>query len=262
MKQRTTFLKVKYSLKIVLYISFIVIVMNIAMTLGAYRNFYLAFILIILAIALLYDYLKYQIEYVMIMLAEANNVDDIQNQINIIKKRDLFKGVENSLILPQLFLYLDQNKPQSALDYLEEHQKFLKSKLDYLLIYRTIHFKVHVMLNQHDQAIIAYQKLIKLKDTNLKNKKMKLLFNWDQIEALYNFELKKYKRSRNLYNRIDITHFNKREMLHYYYEQKILSIKSNDKQLFLSLSEKMSSINRQSPLNIEWRSHETISKQN
>lgn len=87
----------------------------------------------------------------------------------------------------------------------------------------------------------------KFKEVNMKNKRMKLLFNWQQIETLYELQIKNYKRCKNLYNACDISKYNQRELLQYYFEIKCLAIKTNDRPLFNKCHDEMDKINSSSP---------------
>lgn len=253
MNERKHFLQFKYIAKTIIYLLFAIIIWNISKSFSTFRFIYIILMVIILAVTIFYDYLKYNIELIMGMVAEANNHLDTIVLIKKVENLDKINGVKNSLILPKALLFLDSNNPEGALEFVEKNENFMRSQLDYLLILKYTIFKSYTMLEDQDKAITAYQDLLKLKEENMKNKRMKLLFNWQQIEALYELQIKNYKRCKNLYNACDISKYNQRELLQYYFEIKCLAIKTNDRPLFNKCHDEMDKINSSSPLNIEWR---------
>lgn len=243
MKVRSKMLNIKYLSKTLIYILFILATKQIVKFSDLSPVILWAIAIIVIMMDLFYSYLKYQTEMIMILLAEANDTHDINKRIKHIENIDLFKGMKNSLVIPKILLAFDTNNPQEVLNITKEHEHFLKSSLDYLLILRHSNFKALAMLEDNEAAKEAYKELLKLKDTNIKNKDMKLLFNWDQIESLYQYTLKKYTFSLKLYDKVDTTRYNQREKLQYYFEKYNVAQKLNNQKLIDQIHQEIKNIN-------------------
>lgn len=242
MKNRMIVLRIKFLSRIILY-SLFLYATKLIINHNSTKTIYIIIASVALLINLYYDYLKYKTEKVMALLAEAQDPLIIKNNIDRIIKYDIAKGMVNSLIIPKILLAFDSNNPQEVLSIIEKNDKFLRSKLDYLLIRRYSCFKAYFLLGESQLANDAFYELQKLKDTNIKNKQMKLLFNWKQIDALYEMNNDNFKFSKKLYAQVDLKNFNKRERVQYYFENLILSNKMNNKHDSLKFENKIKELN-------------------
>ncbi len=243
--------KFKPYLQVLLYSVFIGIVINTINSTPSLlvKAFIAIFSVIVLVITIYYDYLKrqyYQLQQALIL--SKNNGETLKLRDEFIKK-DYFKGFKDSIILFDVLFSLDENMPQKTLQLLEENDRFFRSSLDMLLVKRYSTFKAYTLLNNRSQAKKAYDELLKLKDTNLnKSKKMNLLYNWDQIEALnIGFNLHKFRQAIQLYNQLDDSKMNNRELLHLNVEKRMFGQQLNDLAVVNLANGVINSISEDSP---------------
>lgn len=204
-------------------------------------------LILVLGFNIHYDYLKHKLNIIMNDISSAKPHQETQEKIDQLTKIDKLKGIESSLIIPQVLLYLDANKPQEALDHIDKNQSFFTSKPDYLLIRNFSNFKAHSLMANTNKTLESYSELKKIKTSNFKSKHMNLLYNWDEIEALQLMSIKKYKQALQLLLKIDDKYFNPREKVHLYHEIKTCYAKTQNKVMAENYQKKIIDINPRSP---------------
>lgn len=239
-------------LKVLLYLCFVVIYLNFFLGTQdiVMRILYTGVMIIVVAFNLLYDCLKYWYQ----QLQKAFTIDcDLEKATfyrNKILKYDLLKGMRDSLALSDILMSLDANQPEAILELLDIHQKLLHTTLDYLYISHHSQFKAYTLLNNRTQAQKAYQQLVKLKEVSQRqrNRQISPLYNWYQIDGLYDYIQKDYKKSLAKYKQCNLAQMNPREQLHYHHELAHVyrSLKQND-QVLIQI-EAMKEIASTSPL--------------
>lgn len=233
------------------FIAFIFISINSIMQQESiFMKFVIAIIaIIVLGVSVFYEFLKLKYSQLQKSLVSASNHQETLQLRNQLVSLDKVKGMKDSVTLFDVLFLLDQNKPQEVLNLIDENEKLFKSSLDALLIKRHSIFKAYQLLGNRTQSKKAYQELEKLKETNLnKAKKMNLLYNWQQIEALNTFyNQQDYQKALKQYQSIDTSKYNPRELIHLYSEYKELAKRINNKELVNELNSKIIAINPSSP---------------
>lgn len=192
---------------------FIFIGVNMLLDNPSYGILIILVLVVVLGFNIHYDYLKIKLNKVMAMIANADNANDIYEEITKIKSKDRLKGLQDSFVIPEILLSLDDNNPKLTLDLISSNMDFLKSKPDYLLIYRFATFKAFSLIGNSSKTLEAYNELILLKESNFKSKHMSLLFNWDEIYGINLMTLKKWKQAESVLNSINTNYFNNRELI-------------------------------------------------
>lgn len=209
--------------------------------------------LVVLSITLFYEYLKHKYEKLQLLLIKSENIAEIEAAKNELVSLDKLNGLKDSITLFNVLYSLDKNKPLETLSLINENEKLFKSNLDALLIKRYSTFKAYQLLDNKTKAKKAYQELIKLKETNFKQtNKMNLLYNWDQIEALHLSYIKQdYQKALKLYNSIDTSKMNPREILHLNVEKRFIAIKTRNIDLLNKTNKIIKDISTDSPFREE-----------
>ena len=234
---------------IILNIAFAIIgiTMMIKTTSMVNRVFIFITLLLVLGFNIHYDYLKYKLNIIMKNIALAKSYIQTQQKIDHLNRIDKLNGVKTSLYIPQVLLFLDGNKPQEALDFMEKNHKFFTSKPDYLLIKNFTIFKAHSLMANTSKTLASYSELKKMKESNFKSKHMNLLYNWDEIEALQLMSVKKYRQALELLLKINDNYLNPREQVHLYHEIATCYDKTQNKAMAEEYQNKIIAINPESP---------------
>lgn len=243
--------KLKPYLQIILYLLFIGIAANAILSTSSLimKGFIAVFSVIVLAITIYYDYLKRQYYELQKALIMSESVIATQTLRDGFIKKDTFKGFKDSILLFDVLFSLDNNQPELTLQLLEENDRFFRSSLDMLLVKKYSAFKAYTLLENRSQSKKAYDELVKLRETNLnKSKKMNLLYNWDQIEALnLGFNLHKYSQALKLYNQVNTSKMNNRELLHLNVEKRWIGKQLNEVNVINEANLAINSISIDSP---------------
>lgn len=205
--------------------------------------------LIVFIISAFYEYLKIKFTDLQKSLVTAKNIAQTEEKRDNLNKLDFKRGMKDSITLFDVLFTLDKNQPQQTLNVLKENEPLFKVNLDNLLIKRYSTFKAYTLLNNRTQAKAAYHELSKLKETNLnKAKRMSLLYNWQQIEALNTyFNQQDYKKAIKMYNDIDTSNMNPRELLHLNVEKREVAKHLRNQQIIDETNSVINSISDDSP---------------
>ncbi len=216
------FYKVKPIFNIILYILFVLIYLSLIRSTNDIftKIFFTIVLILVVAFNLLYDYLKYLYQKLQIAFTIELDLGQAQKLKEKIIKFDVFKGFKDSLLLSDVLMSLDNNQPQLTLDLLDSNPKFFTSSVDMIYIRNHSAFKAYTLLENRSKSKQTFQELNKFREVSQRknNKQISPLYNWDQIDALYLYITKDYKKSVELYKKSNVNNMNPRELTHYYYE--------------------------------------------
>lgn len=204
---------------------------------------------IVVFVTIYYEYLKVRYTYLQKSLVTANSISETQQLRDNFVKLDKFKGMKDSITLFDVLFSLDNNQPEMTLQILEDNEKFFKSNLDMILVKRFSTFKAMTLLNNKTKSKKAYQELLKLKETNLnKSKKMNLLYNWDQINAMnLGYNSNDANKAIKIFKQLDTSKMNPRELLHLNVEIREMARRIKDNALYQQADNVIKSISVDSP---------------
>lgn len=178
------------------------------------------------------------------------------NQFDELLKKDLFKSYKSPKVIYDTLYKADMLDPDGLLKTLQENEKYFHQSIDNLLIWHYNQFYANFLLGNNRIAQDEYTKIIRMKDVKVKGQKLSPLYNWEFIDALYQFSRKDYKKSFNCFKKVNTQNMNNREKLHYYYHYWRLCrlIKNSEKSLYCK--EQLLKIGGSSKIIEEVRSHE------
>lgn len=192
---------------------------------------YLIIIGAILGIALWSEYLRHLYQKAIRLLNMEGTPVEAKQQFDELIKKDIFKGYRKTVLIFDTLYYADQLQPNECLNTLEKDHKFFHSSLDNLLVYDYTKFYAYFLLNNHTKTKQQYERVMKLKDVKVKGNKISPLYNWEFIEAIYQFACKDYKKSLKAFQNVNPKNMNHRELMHYYYQFAQLYITMGKKDL-------------------------------
>lgn len=214
--------KLKPLFKVMLYLFFIFIMINIALAYESLwmRIFVIATMLVVIAFNLLFDHLRGLLEKMQIALTIDCDLEEVEGLRTKFKQTDLLRGMKNDLLLFDVLYLLDQNRPEEVIALINSKEKFFSGQLDYLFIKYHSLLKAYSLLHDKEKANESYEAIDKLRQTSLrkKNKRMNLLYNWDQIDALHALVNHQFNQALQKYKACDTRNMNPRELLHFNYE--------------------------------------------
>lgn len=179
---------------------------------------YLFILLLFLGIAGWAEYLRYLYHKMIEALGMQCNPEKAMYYYHDLKKKDFFKSYKQTLLVFDTLYYQDINKPEEAINLLNEHEKTFKSSLDYLLIRNYTYFISYYQLGNHTKVKKYFPEVMKMKDKKIKGSKVSPLYNWTLIEAIYLLSTKDYKKSVQAFKNVNTKNMNHRELALYYNE--------------------------------------------
>ena len=194
-----------------------------------HRILYLVLLAIVLGMALFSEYLKLCYEKAIKTLAFDLDPELAMKQYERLNSLDKFKAYRNSKLIFDTLYYIDQMEYSRCLKHLEENYKFFHASLDQLLIYHFTSFYCSFMTEDLETAKTEYQKLLRMKNAKSKGNKVSPLYNWEFLDALYQFARKEYKQSYNTFKTVNTINMNPREKVQYHMQFARLSSKIGKK---------------------------------
>ncbi|MGX7128180.1 hypothetical protein [Enterococcus wangshanyuanii] len=181
--------------------------------------------LVVLCIVGLFEYLKNLYEK---MIYALNVQCDLEAAVRLrehLKRKDLFNGFKQSIIIFDSLLLLDAGKYTDCLAHLAKHQKFFHGTLDYLFIYYHTQMYCYSFLKDEKNLTIAFEKLFQLKDRQKKT--MRGLFSWHEISGFHYFHQQRNQKCLQELALIDTARLNNRELSYLLYLQGQCLLKLN-----------------------------------
>ncbi|MFD2306411.1 hypothetical protein [Enterococcus termitis] len=164
----------------------------------------------VLGIVCLFEYLKILYDQ---MIYALNVSCDLKKAVQIkehLKKKDLFNGFKQSIIIFDSLLLLDTGNYTDCLDHLHKHRKFFHGTLDYLFIYYHTQMYCYYFLKDEKNLTITLEKLFQLK--NGQKKQPQGLFSWHEISGMRYFHQKRNQKCLQELALIDTARLNNREL--------------------------------------------------
>ena len=193
------------------------------------RILYILLLVLILGMALFSEYLKLLYERTIKTLAFDLDPQSAMQQYEHLNKLDKFKAYKNSKLIFDTLYFIDQMEYSRCLEHLEQNYKFFHASLDQLLIYHFTRFYCSFMTEDTETAKAEYQKLLRMKNAKSKGNKVSPLYNWEYLDALYQFARKEYKQSYNSFKTVNTANMNPREKVQYFMQFARVSSKLNKK---------------------------------
>ncbi len=193
-------------------------------TLGA-QLFFGCIGFVALCIVGLFEHLKIVYEKMIYALNVHCDLEEAARLKEQLKRKDLFNGFKQSIIIFDSLLLLDAGKYIDCLAHLDKHQKFFHGTLDYLFIYYHTQMYCYSFLKDEKNLTIAFEKLFQLKDKQ--KKKMRGLFSWHEISGLQYFHQQKNQKCLQELSLIDTARLNNRELSYLLYLQGHCLLKIN-----------------------------------
>ncbi|WP_416327087.1 hypothetical protein [[Eubacterium] hominis] len=190
---------------------------------------YLIIIAVILGIALWSEYLRHLYTKAITLLNMDGKPEEAKQQFDQLIKKDFFKGYRKTELIFDTLYYADQMKPMECLNTLEKDHKFFHNSMDNLLVFDYTKFYAYFLLQNRTKTKQQYERVMKLKDIKVKGTKISPLYNWEFIEAIYQFSCKDYKKSLKAFQNVNTKNMNHRELMHYYYQFAQLYLVLKDK---------------------------------
>lgn len=186
--------------------------------------FYIILTIVMLSIAFYSEY--FRLLYQKATKTLLFNVDTTlaKEQFNHLMKKDILHAYKNSEAIFDTLYFADEMRPEECLKTLEKNNKYFHGSLDSLLIYHYTKFYANFLQNKYEVTIAEYSHIIRLKETKIKGKKISPLYNWEFIDAIYQFARKDYRQSLKIFNNIDDRYMNQREKMHMYYQKGNLNL--------------------------------------
>lgn len=194
-----------------------------------YRVMYLVLLVVVLGMALFSEYLKLLYEKAIKTLAFDLDPKQALENYNHLTKLDKFKAYKNSKLIFDTLYYIDEMEYAKCLEHLKDNYKFFHASLDQLLIYHFTNFYCSFMVDDLDTAKAEYQKLLRMKNAKSKGNKVSPLYNWEFLDALYQFARKEYKQAYNSFKTVNTVNMNPREKVQYHMQFARLCNKINEK---------------------------------
>ena len=182
----------------------------------SYKIMYLILLIVILGFALYSEFLKHLYEKAIKQLAYDCNPKQATQTFDFLMTKDFAHAYRNSRILFDTLCAMDELNIETTKRLLATNDKFFHSTLDQLLIYHYSQFFIAFLSNDEATGKIEYQKIIRMKESKVKGMKVSPLFNWDQLDGMYQFMRQDIKQSINLLKKVDTTYMNPREMVQYH----------------------------------------------
>ncbi|MGX7413789.1 hypothetical protein [Enterococcus caccae] len=181
---------------------------------------------ILLGISILFEYLKNLYEkmiYALTVECDLNKAIELKTRL---KKKDLFNGFKQSIIIFDSLLLLDGGKYDTCLEHLHVNQHFFHSTLDYLFIYYHTQMYCYFFLKDEKNLATCLENLFKLKQ--VKKKRMHHLFSWHEIAGINYFRQGRNKKCLSELDLIDKNRLNNREMTYILYLKAQCLLKLNE----------------------------------
>lgn len=195
----------------------------------SYKIMYLILLILILGIALYSEYLKHLYRKAIQSIAYELDPEKAKQEFDTLLHKDFVKAYQKDKIVFDTLYYIDQKQYQECLEHLENNYKFFHASLDQLLMYHYNKFYCSFMLNDLQSAKDEYNKILRMKNSKTKGMKASPLYNWEFMEAVYQFARKEYKQSYNVFKTVNTQNMNPREIVQHYYQFGRLCDKLKDK---------------------------------
>ncbi|MGM0218128.1 hypothetical protein [Enterococcus sp. AZ126] len=181
---------------------------------------------IVLGIVVLFEYLKNIYEKMIYALTVECDLKKAIVLKDDLKKKDLFNGFKQSIIIFDSLLLLDEGNYQNCLDHLDKNKSFFHSTFDYLFIYYHTQMYCFSFLNEEENLNHCLEHLFKLK--NVKKKQMRGLFSWNEIAGMRYFHQNRHKKCLSELDLIDKNRLNNRELAYLLYLKGQCLLKLNE----------------------------------
>jgi len=205
----------------IMYLLFVFIIFNFVLTLTSLfaQVIVSVFTLAILAMSIYYEYLRYLLEQAIKSLNYDCDPEACLDYLNLIKKKDYFKGMNSDTTLLKALYLLATYQNDEVLKLIEDNDKLFRGNVDQLLIRNATIFIANVQRNNKSQAKKTFQDVLKLKELQGKKRKNKMsqLYSWEELDALYLYISNDYKKAVKAYSHVNPQYMNNREKSQYYY---------------------------------------------
>lgn len=182
------------------------------------KVFYIILVLVVLGISLWAEYLRHLYQKAITILNLDCDPKKAKAAFDDLLHKDFFKAYKKTVLIFDTLYYTDLGDGEACLDTIQKDDKFFRSSLDNLLVRNYTRFYAYFMLNNRTQTKAAYPEVMKLKDKKIKGSKTSPLYNWEFVEAIYQFACKDYKKSLAAFANVNPKYMNNRELAHYYYQ--------------------------------------------
>lgn len=181
---------------------------------------------IVLSVVILFDYLKTIYEKMIYALTVDCNLSKAIALKEKLKKKDLFNGFKQSIIIFDSLLLLDAGNYTTCLKHLHSHQQFFHSTLDYLFIYYHTQMYCYFFLKDEENLTLCLEQLFKLK--NGKNKQIRGLFSWHEITGIKYFHQNRNRKCLSELDLVDQNRLNNRELTYLFFLKGQCLLKLNE----------------------------------
>jgi len=179
---------------------------------------FIGFIGIIFVLAIWYEIIRIYYRKSLFIYNFECNIDTAIEAFQKCRRLDKFNSYRSNEVLFNLFVYKDTFNPEALLQTIEKNEKkVLRRSLDMLLVYNYNMFSYHILTNNKTQVKEYYQKILNLKESRVKGKRVSPLYNWEVIEGEYYLAIGDMKKAFRSLNNVNLSRMNNREKAYVHY---------------------------------------------
>ena len=178
---------------------------------------YIAITVIMLSVAVFYEYLQYHFEKAIKTLNYECDPEKSKMIFDSMQKKDPVHAFKNQRVIYDVLYNLAEYQYDDAIRLIQSNDKIFRGDIDQLLIRNVSLFLAHIEANNKTAAKKAYPEITKLKGAKVKGKKLASLYNWEELEALNYYISNDYKKAVSTYEKVQTDFMNSRELTQYYY---------------------------------------------
>ncbi len=178
---------------------------------------YIAITVIMLSVAIFYEYLQYHFEQAIKALNYECDPKKSKSIFDAMQKKDIAHAYKNQRIIYNVLYDLAMYQTEDAINLIQSNDRIFRGDIDQLLIRNASIFLANIEADNKTAAKKAYPDVIKLKGAKVKGKKLAALYNWDELEALNYYISNDFKKAVSTYEKVQTNFMNHRELTQYYY---------------------------------------------
>jgi hypothetical protein len=207
----------QFAFTMVIYLIFTGFTLNLAFSQASLLESlpFVAILIIFLGTSLWSEYLKFLFKLAIHTLTIQCDPHEAMITIDSLIKKDIFKSYQLSSFMLKCLAYLDMNKYDELISYLDKNEDKFNHKDKTLLTHYAL-FRSYADLDNKKQMKDEYSKLQELRNMSVKGKKVSPLFSFEDIDAQYQLVMKQPKKAWLALQRSAVDYMNPREKMYHY----------------------------------------------